>query len=333
MFILSPKTHFLGGALVSASHLGKLFPGKLLTWKQSSPFLDTNNVSYKVVDNIVDYPVDNFSSIWCNDTCINEGYYPHLIEKNEELWNFLKNFDTVHLFNHQPINRYFNYLYDMLSYLVDQYKCKVTIWNYRACWNIEFENELKSLFPSVECYTAPYHYYLGQVPDIDKLVEPNKTVCCIGRSNSKCKIQYKLDVLKTVLPCGVDSLLPDSNVGNEEFLEKLRDYKYILTGYYYGGEGNPEMKCYYNKLEWSFMDALLSGVIPMTNTLFRYELERLNIPAPMIGYRYFGGIDNTWNYLKGSLLNNKEILIQSRISLINEIKKGNLIMSKILTDK
>lgn len=339
MYILSPKTNFLGGSLVSASHLGKLIPGQLLTWMNKSEFLDSNNVKYDVITSFNDYykSYGDCSSIWCNDTCIDQGYFPEYIDQNKKLWEFLGNFETVHLVNHQPVNRYKSYLKEMISYLTECCYCEVILYNYRACWNIEWDNELACLFPNIKVYTLPYHYYTGYIPQGDIPDNSNKinSVVAIGRSNSRCKIQYKFSELKLKFKEYTNWLLtqvlPDTNKGNSDFLLELSKFKYILTGYYYGGEGNREQSMLYNKLEWSFMDALLMGCIPLTNTLFEKELNRLNIPAPIIGYE-FEGINSIVSKLESSKLNDPERMKLSQLNLLREIDNGNDILKQIILE-
>jgi len=323
MIILSPKTKFLGGALISASHLGKLFPGQLRTWNEESHFLDVNKVHYKVIN--ANTPVVD-DSIWVNDTCLNDGYQigfgPH-----REFYEYISQYKNVILCNHQPPNRMTEFLYESISTLLHGNTESLTILNYRACWIDEFNMELGSIFPSVKVGLIPYHYYLEYVPE-DKQTHKSGIVA-IGRGNSRCKIQYQFKYIQEHF--GVEQFLPDLNKGNTEFLRDLSNYAYVLGGYYCGGEGNPELNKPYNKLEWNFIDAMLVGCIPLTNTLFKDELERLNIDAPMLGYLNFDGIDNLLNKLYTSTLNIPNQFEKAKATLIREIKKGNYLISKMLS--
>lgn len=340
MIILSPKSNFLGGSLVSASHLGRLFPGKLYVWKNESPFLDSNKVPYQIITGDLDkYNYLDTDEIWVNDTCVDSGYYPSSQRDNDELIEFIARFENIIIVNHQPVNRCVDYLYNMLEKLVWTYFRKVTILNYRAWWNIEWENTLAPVFPTVKVFTSPYHYYL---PYVEKNQKPSDDrfgkIALIGRSNSKCKIHAQYNDIKIGTPHKViTQIFPDHNISNTEFLKLLGKYQYILTGYYYGGEGTLEMDVPYNKLEWSFIDAMLAGVIPITNDLFSKELTRLGIDAIQFDYDYLHHTDKRFNSLQNMNISNTKLdridyRLECRNNLITELEKGNRITSMLLDE-
>jgi hypothetical protein len=344
MFILSPKSNFLGGSLVSASHLGQLFPGKLYVWKNKSPFLDSNKVPYEVITGDPNqYIYMDTSEIWVNDTCVDSGYYPSSQKDNDELIEFIAGFENIIIVNHQPVNRCVDYLYNMLKKLVWTYLRKVTILNYRAWWNIEWENTLAPIFPTVKVFTSPYHYYLPYAdilddPSFNKVEDNLPETVLIGRSNSKCKVHAFADDIKywldLQLKYKVDQIFPDPNISNRDFLLTLSKYKYVLTGYYYGGEGTLELTVPYNKLEWSFMDALLAMAIPVTNELFSRELLRLHMQwVPILDYDYQVHnirLHNIGNSIKYCIYNDIEERLKARNMLISELEKGNRITAMLL---
>lgn len=347
MRILSPKTNFLGGALVSASHLGKVLDKPVFTWNERSEFLKVNGVDQKLCYS------DSYlgESLWCNDTCVDGGYYPEFKDQNDELYDFLSKHHTIFLCNHQPPSRYSEFLIHYLSKL--QKSCdRIVLLNYRACWNEEFEFYCRPLLPHIEVMTLPYHYHLTD--DLATFMEDpinNKKVAMIGRSNSRCKIQFKYDELKSefdeanhthinrhLVPSESEdkweltSILPDNTKSNLEFLKELSKYRYILTGYFYGGEGLPELTVPYNKLEWSFMDALIAGCIPLTSSLFSEELKRMNIPAPTIEYNGFNGIHEITHKLYTTELNIHEKFNDARHKLFSEIYRGNDIIKRLFSE-
>lgn len=346
--ILSPKTDFLGGALVSAAHLGKLFPDRLYLWKKESDFLKNNGVPYTVINEAT--PAIS-EEVWCNDICVDGGYYPQFKEENFHLFEYLSKFKVVHLHNHQPLSRCGDYLSEMVRYL--KYinpDCKVHLYNYRGCWNDEFYvycRDLVELGFIQTVTTSPYHYHFGYLPNkISRISDEDRSdIHCvsIGRSSSKCKISSCLCDLKDIFhdyskstgnhTITVGYLEPDLNLGMTDFFEKLLDCNpdVILSGYYWGGEGVPE-DCSHpgNKLEWSFLDTILLYRVPITSELFRGTLNTMFGESVTINYQKSNLSTLPTRICKSFSGDYEGRIEEMRRIVVQEIERGNEIMKRII---
>jgi hypothetical protein len=351
MIIISPKTEFLAGALISTSHIARLFPTcKLYTWKKRSRFLDVNKITYEVMNESTTLYIED--PILVTDMFVDHGYGPigdvynnfsdweHLLhngpnefqidEFNLELYKYLSRFDKIIFCNHQPFSKCIHLVVPLLSMLFHKNRnIDITILNYRASWNWEFENLIHPIFPSIKYGLLPYHYYYFNNYNYKFPDRINSNITLIGRTNSKCKLQYKCDELKKV--CEVDSISPDNEMSNFQFIKKLAqtNSSFIGTGYYYSGEGNPEISLPFNKLEWSLIDSMMAGRIPITSSLFAPELYRIGIKLPLISYMTMD-IDSINEFINEWILTDSANINDYRERLKKELNIGNNLMSHII---
>ena len=324
----------MGGGLVSLVHLTALNPDSTVYTFSNSTYLRTENINHEV---LVDSRTIEGDTIWINDTCGDDGYNPDwwtdlTASSSRRFLNFLEHHlyvKEVFIVNHQPINRCHDWLIKVLHALAG-HGSKIYLMNYRANWNNEFEFYCRPSLrhANITCMTLPYFYS----PDLMRLdLSSNKkdiSFTSVGRLKSKSKISYyysKTDIL------GHSTIEPNSSTSLMDVLTELSHSNMVLTGYYWDHAGNKESDVPFNKLEWSYLDSLMAGSIPITSTLFKSELNRLGFDDMPL-FEYEGPTDEQiisllWKFDSSAL---KEYTNDLTDSVKKEIDHGNSVMKTLL---
>jgi hypothetical protein len=157
---------------------------------------------------------------------------------------------------------------------------------------------------------------------LNKFDSDKYSILMLGRTSSKCKITHYIDDLMYL--GNLTQVVPSPLVTNSELLTTISSYKYTLTGFYWGGEGEPEKDDAMNKLEWSYLDAVLSYSIPVTSSLFRSHLNKLGIDTPILDYMNpKDDIPNLKAYLNRTPAKDFDNFSQYYDIILNELRQGN----------